>query len=134
MTTDALEGCRILVVEDETLIAIDIENVLLDLGCEIVGPTGKLEIALQLARDETFDAAILDVTIRGGKTYAVAEMLRARGIPFVLASGYGDWTLPEPLRDQPRLTKPFTQAQLEEKVRFFRGEVAKRNKESNVRS
>jgi hypothetical protein len=52
--------------------------------------------------------AILDVTIRGGKVHPVAELLLARGIPFVFASGYGDWALPEALRDQPRLMKPFS--------------------------
>lgn len=121
-----MAGRRILVVEDETLIAIDIEEILQALGCEIVGPTGKLETALQLASDEMLDAAILDVTIRGGKVYPVAEQLLARGIPFILASGYGDWALPEPLRDQPRLTKPFTAAELEEQVRRLCREVAKR--------
>lgn len=120
MTTDAMAGYRVLVVEDEALIVVEIEAALQALGCEIVGPTGKFETALQLASDETLDAAILDVTIRGGKVYPVAEQLLARGIPFVLASGQGDWTLPEPLRDQPRLTKPFTAAQLKDQVRFLR--------------
>ena len=55
--------------------------------------------------------------IRGGQVYPVAEELLARNIPFVLASGYGDWALPESLRDQPRLTKPFRQHDPEEQVR-----------------
>jgi two-component SAPR family response regulator len=122
MTLDTMTDCRILVVEDETLIAMDIEAALDALGCEVVGPTGKLETALQLARGEELDAAILDVTIRGGKVFQVADQLLARGIPFVLASGYGDWALPEHLRNQPRLIKPFTSAELEEKIRFLRGE------------
>ena len=104
---DPLAGRRILVVEDETLIAMEIEGALTSLGCEIVGPVAKLERALQIARDETFDAAILDVNIRGGRTFPVAEVLLARGVPFVLASGYGDWALPEALQGYPRLTKPF---------------------------
>jgi hypothetical protein len=65
------------------------------------------------------DAAILDVRIRGGQVHPVAEELLARNIPFVLASGYGDWALPENLRDQPRLTKPFRQHHLEEQVRLL---------------
>lgn len=128
MTADAMAGCRVLVVEDETLIAMDIEATLEALGCEVVGPTGKLETALQLAAEEMLDAAILDVTVRGGKSFAVAERLRARGIPFILASGHGDWTLPEHLRDQPRLTKPFTPAELEEGVRRLRGEAVARER------
>ena len=83
----------------------------------MVGPVARLDAALQLASDEALDAAVLDVTIRGGHIQPVAEQLLARGIPFVLASGYGDWSLPENLRDQPRLTKPFSHQELEQQVR-----------------
>jgi two-component SAPR family response regulator len=121
MTIDDVAGRRVLVVEDETLIAVVIEDILSAMDCEIVGPTGKLETALQLARDETLDLAILDVTIRGGKVFAVAEELLARGIPFLLASGYGDWALPQVLRDRPRLMKPFTATELEQQVRVLCG-------------
>lgn len=126
MTTGGGTGCRVLVVEDETMIAVFIEDVLTALGCEVVGPTGKLETALQLASEEGLDAAILDVTIRGGRVYPVAERLLERAIPFVLASGYDDWALPESLRDQPRLAKPFTTAELEDHIRSLRGEAARR--------
>ena len=119
MTTDSLAGCRILVVEDEMLIAVMIEETLQDLGCVVVGPVAKLDAALRLARDEALDGAILDVTIRGGQVYPVAEHLLARGIPFVLASGYGDWALPENLQDQPRLTKPFSARDIEKHVRLL---------------
>ena len=100
----------VLIVEDEMLIALLIEDALVDLGCEVVGPAGKVETDLQLVRDVLIDIAILDVTIRDEKVYPVAEQLIARAIPFVLASGYGDWALPEYLRDRPRLPKPFTVA------------------------
>ena len=119
MSDMGLGACRVLVVEDEMLIAMTIEDVLQGLGCEIVGPVATIEKALKLAQGGAFDAAILDVTIRGGKVYPVAEQLLARGIPFVLASGYGDWALPEALRDQPRLTKPFTSADLERQIRLL---------------
>ncbi len=66
MTVAAMEGRRILVVEDEMLLAMDIEATLNALGCVVVGPTGKLETAMKLADVETLDAAVLDVTIRGG--------------------------------------------------------------------
>lgn len=117
MTADSLIGRRILVVEDEMLIALIIEETLQDLGCVVVGPVGRLDAALQLATDEVLDAAVLDVSVRGGKVYPVAEQLLARGIPFLLASGYGEWALPEAFRDRPRLTKPFTPERLEEQVR-----------------
>jgi len=107
---------RILVVEDETLIAILIEDVLESLGYEVVGPVSKLEIALKLASEQTFSAAILDVTIRGGEVFPVAEVLRDRGIPFVLASGCGAWALPETFKDQALLPKPFNGDELEAAV------------------
>ena len=107
-----LAGLRVLVVEDDMLIAIHIEDALRDLGCVVVGPVGKLDAALRMANDEILDAAILDVNIRGGHVFPVAERLQARGIPFALASGYGDWALPEAFRNQPRLTKPFTEQEL----------------------
>jgi CheY-like chemotaxis protein len=121
-----IAGCRILVVEDEMLIAMTIEETLRAGGGEIVGPVATLERALKLAEEETFDAAILDVTIRGGKVYPVADVLLARGIPFVIASGYDDWVLPEALRHKPRLMKPFTAAALEEQIRLLCGEAKTR--------
>jgi len=106
------DGRRILVVEDDMLIAMSIEEVLLELGCIVLGPVARLDQAMQLATNEVFDAAILDVTIRGGQTFPVAERLDERGIPFVLASGYGDWALPKSLQGRERLTKPFTANEL----------------------
>lgn len=111
-----LAGRRILVVEDEAVIAMMIERCLLDLGCIVVGPVGKLTAALALAEKEDIDIAVLDVTIRGGNIYPVAKILQARGIPFVLASGYADWALPEGLQDQERLVKPFSMAELEQRL------------------
>jgi DNA-binding response OmpR family regulator len=111
-----LAGRRILVVEDDMLIAVFIEAALQDLGCTVVGPASRLDRALQLATEEMFDAAILDVTIRGGQVFTVAEHLRSRGIPFVLASGYGDWALPASLQGHSRLTKPFTIQELETEI------------------
>jgi two-component SAPR family response regulator len=126
MSETGSAGRRILVVEDEMLIALMIEDVVQDSGGEIVGPVATLEKALKLAGEEEFDAAILDVTIRGAKVYPVAELLLARGIPFVFATGYGDWALPEELRDKPRLMKPFTAAALEEQIRSLCGEAKSR--------
>jgi DNA-binding response OmpR family regulator len=111
-----LAGYRILVVEDEAVIALLIEQNLLDLGCQVVGPVGSLAAALTLARDEDIDGAILDVTIRGGKVYPVAEILRSRGIPLVLASGYADWALPADFQQMERLVKPFTSAEMEQRL------------------
>ena len=124
MLPDDLTGRRILVVEDDILIAMLIEEILQDLGCVVVGPVATLDEALRLAGDAALDAAVLDVTIRGGQIYPAAEHLLARGIPFILASGYGDWALPEAFRDMPRLTKPFTARDIETQIRLlFRATV-----------
>ena len=109
-----LVGCRVLVVEDETIIAMLLNQFLLDLGCSVVGPAGNLSAALMLAEQEDIDVAILDVRIRGGDSFAVAETLRSRGIPFVLASGNAGRALPEGMRDQARLAKPFTLPELKQ--------------------
>lgn len=122
MTNGEMEGFRVLVVEDEMFIALEIEDTLKEFGYQVVGPTGKLEAALQLATDEMIDAAILDVTIRGGQVFPVAEKLIERGIPFILASGYGEWALPEGMRNRPRLTKPFTSEELMAAITALRNE------------
>ncbi len=119
MPPNDLTGRRILVVEDDILIAMLIEEILQDLGCAVVGPVATLDDALRLAGDEALDAAVLDVTIRGGQIYPAAERLLARGIPFILASGYGNWALPEAFRNMPRLTKPFTARDIEEQMRLL---------------
>jgi CheY-like chemotaxis protein len=116
LTAPADLRSRILIVEDEMMIALLIEDVLEELGYEMVGPVSKLEAAVKLARDETFDAAILDVNIRGGDTYPVATILRERGIPFVMASGYGGWALPDAFKGQPLLQKPFTAADVKKVI------------------
>jgi DNA-binding response OmpR family regulator len=117
MTSNDLGNRRIFVVEDEMLIAIVIEDVLEALGCVIVGPVAKLQVAVRMAREERIDAALLDVTIRGGNVFPVATILQERGIPFLFASGYGDWALPEDFRGVPRLEKPFTIDELEAALR-----------------
>ena len=126
MDKQGLAGCRVLVVEDETMLAIEIEETLKQAGCEIVGPTGKLSTALELIRDENPDAAVLDVSVRDGKTYPAAEVLRARGIPFVLSTGYSDLSLPESLREVHRLAKPFSPKDLTAAVQKLREQVKPR--------
>jgi two-component SAPR family response regulator len=120
-----LAGLRVLVVEDEMLIALLIEDVLTDMGCVVVGPVSSLDEALRLARDEAtpISIAILDVTIRGGLVFPVVDALIARAVPFALASGYGAWTLPEHLRSQPRLSKPFSRPDLEAQVRALAARI-----------
>lgn len=108
-----LAGRRILVVEDELLVALELETMLDSLGCAVVGPAARLEKAIELAEAETIDGAILDVNLRGKPVYPVATALKARGIPFIFSTGYSSSTsVPEPFRGQPRIEKPFVQDDL----------------------
>ena len=109
-------GRHVLVVEDEMTIVLVIEEALFDLGAHVIGPAASLDAALRLAREASIDAAILDINIRGGNSYAVADILAERGIPFVLCSGYSDWAQEERHRDRPRLTKPYSSKNLEDRV------------------
>src|SRR5665213_268368 len=97
--TDGAAGFMVLVVEDEPLIGMDIEYAVERLGHEVVGPIAELDKALDLAADALLDCAILDVNIRGGLSYPVADILLNRGLPVLLLSGYSERTLPERLHD-----------------------------------
>ena len=104
---------RILLVEDENLIALLLEDMLDELGHIVVGPVGRLNRALEMAERETFDFAILDVNINGGETYPIAEALAARGIPFAFSTGYTKGSLPARYHTRPTLQKPFQRHDLQ---------------------
>ena len=105
-----LSGLRILVVEDEFFVAMDIERMLKSLGCEVVGPVAKLRDAIRMAQQEMLDGAMLDVNLAGERVDPVADELAARGIPFFFASGYGSKGLPARHAAAPALKKPFAEA------------------------
>jgi len=107
LTASVLRGRRLLVVEDEYMMAEDLRRDLEKAGAQVVGPVPSVADALTvLAREEAIDGAILDVNLRGEKAYPVADALRERAIPFVLATGYEQWALPEAYKDVPRCDKP----------------------------
>jgi CheY-like chemotaxis protein len=108
---------RILVIEDEMLVAMNIEDMLLELGHEMAGLAGRLEHALVLARDSAFDLAMLDVNLAGEPSFPVAQVLAERGIPFLFATGYGIKGISEPYRDRPVLQKPFRATDLSDILR-----------------
>jgi CheY-like chemotaxis protein len=85
----SLRGARVLVVEDEVMLSLNLEAMLLDLGCVVAGAADKLDDALQIARTSDFDVALLDVNLGGKRVDPVAEAIRARGIPIVFITGYG---------------------------------------------
>jgi CheY-like chemotaxis protein len=110
---EELKGLRVLVVEDEMMICLLFEDMLLDFGCEIIGPACDIGRALELAqRHESIDVAILDVNISGQGVFPVADILSRRGIPFLFATGMGAAGLPRDWQGYPILQKPMTMAQL----------------------
>jgi CheY-like chemotaxis protein len=105
-----MSGRRVLVVEDESLVAMLLETMLEDMGCVPVGPAATIDEALKLVDSEMFDAALLDVNVAGQPVFPVARALEARGIPLVFSTGYGEGGLPEAWRGRPTVQKPFTEA------------------------
>ena len=103
---------RILIVEDEMLVAMNIEDMLLELGHEVAGLASRLGPALALASESRFDAAMLDVNLAGEPSFPVADLLIERRIPFLFATGYGRQGLEQRFRGCPILQKPFRSAEL----------------------
>jgi CheY-like chemotaxis protein len=102
---DVLAGLRILVVEDEFLVAMLVEEMLQDLRCEIVGPISTLEEAIATVRQNHLDGALLDANLNGKISSPVADELLGHEVPFILVTGYykGD---PPVLERAPRVRKP----------------------------
>lgn len=107
-----LAGRRVLVVEDELLVAMLVEATLQDEDCTTVGPFGDLRGALAAAHREVLDAAVLDINLAGEMVFPVADVLVGRGVPFLLLSGYGEMALPRDRRHWPVYCKPFRLAEL----------------------
>jgi CheY-like chemotaxis protein len=104
----SLKGRRVLVVEDEMMIAMLVEDMLGDLGCAVVGPAHGLATALDLAHATAdLDVALLDVNLSGQPVFPVADALRARNIPIIFCTGYGDAGLREADRGAQVLQKPY---------------------------
>ena len=117
-------GVRVLVVEDEGAIAMLIEEMLEDLGCEIVASVARLAAAQDRARTAQIDLAILDVNLAGERVFPVAQILRSRGIAFLFSTGYGASGVPAEFADYPVLHKPFSEGELQHKMGMaLRGSV-----------
>ena len=105
-----VEGKRVLVVEDEFVIALTAEDMLVKLGATMVGPAASVQKALRLLQVEPVDAAMLDVSLNGERVDPVARWLSENGIPFVMTTGYD--AVPD-FPSAPVLGKPYTRAGLE---------------------
>jgi CheY-like chemotaxis protein len=106
------ERRRILVVEDDFLVATLLAEILDSAGLEVVGPVAHLAAALDAAASEDFDLAVLDVNLGGQTVYPVAEVLDARRVPFVFVTAYSRDALPSVFCGRPHLGKPFARKEL----------------------
>jgi DNA-binding response OmpR family regulator len=121
-----LAGLRVLVLEDEMLVALLVEETLIDQHCIVIGPASTVQEALALANTEPLDAAVIDVNIGGEKAYPVAELLDVRGIPFLFVSGYGQSAVPKDRPNWRVCAKPFRG---EEMVRMLTNQVMDRRRD-----
>jgi CheY-like chemotaxis protein len=111
-STARTAGRRVLVVEDEYLLANRMVREFAKLGVETVGPAGTIERALDLIQHcEHLDGAVLDIKVRGDMVFGLADVLRARGVPFVFTTGYDRPIIPDRYRGVARCQKPFDSAQ-----------------------
>ena len=113
-TSNEPSRLRVMVVEDEMMIALLLEDMLADLGHTVIGVATRLDAALSLAETVDADLAILDVNLNGEASYPVAEVLNRRGVPFLFATGYGSTGLETPFQTSPTLRKPFELKDLSE--------------------
>ncbi|WP_343059028.1 response regulator [Sphingomonas abaci] len=103
-----LGGKRILVIEDEYYIAADLKRALLREGAVVLGPFNTVAIGLAAATVEPIDVAVVDVNLEGTPSFPIADVLSARGVPYLFLTGYDGITMPDGYRAHPRLAKPFT--------------------------
>ncbi|QDA35908.1 response regulator (plasmid) [Paracoccus liaowanqingii] len=112
--TNILQDARILLVEDEMLICLDIEDMLQEFGCKVVGPAATAAKALALIDLEQIDLAVLDVNLGHEKSYPIVDRLTLLDIPFLLSTGYAE--IDARYDTCPRLQKPFSRAQLRDRL------------------
>lgn len=106
-----------LVIEDESMVAMVIQDTLADIGCEVVGSASRLDDAIEKAGSLSFDVALIDINLNGRLSFPIADALAGRGIAFVFVTGYGAASLRESLRSAPILQKPFHRRDLERALR-----------------
>jgi CheY-like chemotaxis protein len=109
----SLRGRRILVVEDESLVSMMIEDMLVELGCIVVGAAASAAQAAALAERDAIDCAVLDVALAEGQVFPLADVLAARGVPFVFATAYHPGALDPRYAAVPLVEKPFETGALE---------------------
>ncbi|MDI9847245.1 response regulator [Rhodoblastus sp. 17X3] len=119
---------RLLVVDDDPILAFLVAEWLMEIGCEVVGPARSVPAALELVEREgvALDGALLDVALEGEDSYPIADALALYGVPYAFVTGHGIGGLAPGYRDAPALTKPF---QFEDLQRMIDGLIALRGRE-----
>ncbi|MCP1167364.1 response regulator [Limimaricola litoreus] len=117
----ALNGLRVLVVEDEMLVCMDLMDMLSELGCIVVGPAARVEQALGIVEREPIDLAMLDINLGRETSYPIAERLAALGIPYFFSTGYS--LVESAFENKPRLQKPFSERQLSSVLMSLGGSI-----------
>ena len=108
-SVDPCQGLSVFVVEDEALVALNLEDMLAELGCTVVGPVMRLDRAEKMLDEGIVaDVAILDVNVAGQMIFPFAKRLAQKGMPIVFATGYGSAGLPDDFRHMTVLQKPYT--------------------------
>lgn len=120
MAAPSLAGCRVLIVEDEYFIAVDLAGILISHGADVVGPVPTVDEALEKVLAGGFDVAALDIGLVDGFSFAVADELKRQGIPFMFVTGYGPEQIPAVLADVPCLQKPWSASELVSVVETLR--------------
>lgn len=118
---------RVLIVEDEFMVAMLVEDMLEDLGCSVAAVAANLQSGLEAAAGEAFDLAVLDVNLNGEKSFPIADTLLNRGIPFVFGSGYGLSSVREVYPNVPVIAKPFLQSTLADALDLAQRQAAGSN-------
>lgn len=101
-----LLGLRVLVVEDDYFIALELCSALRDAGADVIGPARDVQSGLTAIRSEHLDCAVLDINLQGRMAFQIATELHTRGVPAIFATGYDGTTIPAELADMVRLEKP----------------------------
>jgi DNA-binding response OmpR family regulator len=114
---ELLKGHRILIVEDNFVMALDLSLLVEDLGGAVIGPAGRLDEGVALAQSNELDGAILDVNLDGENTFPLADGLLAADVAVIFATGYDVTMLPERFARTPKLSKPFSARSVEKAIR-----------------
>lgn len=111
-----LSGCRILVIEDEYFLAMELMALLEDKGAKVIGPVGNVDQALKQVLHDGFEVAVVDINLQGAESYSCADELKLQSIPFVFASAYHESFIPERFSDVHLWQKPYDHRALIEDI------------------